>query len=285
MSNTTYTVNDLPRFSPWPARLLGLEPWVAKRKTPAEVTREYEYEKWGPLLAACSRMEGELTIERADAYVFAGTSPCLCLIAGTFTVLQTLDAHRLYRDFISDTLRNYMPASAVVELGCGYGTILLNLATRAAYAGIPFLAGEYTPSGVELTRRLAASMGVSARVELFDLEDPFRSTLPIPEDAIVYTSYTTPYVPVLSDAYVRLLAARRPRAVIHFEPCYEHCANDTLVGLLCRRYIEINDYNRNLVTMLAQQERLGRIRLVENRPAVFGMNPLLPASVVAWRCA
>jgi hypothetical protein len=49
------------------------------------------------------------------------------------------------------------------------------------------------------------------------------------------------------------------------------------------RYIEVNDYNTNLVTELHERRDRGVIEIVEERPAVFGSNPLLAASVIVWR--
>ncbi|MEP6905750.1 MAG: hypothetical protein ABI875_06670 [Gemmatimonadales bacterium] len=45
----------------------------------------------------------------------------------------------------------------------------------------------------------------------------------------------------------------------------------------------MNDYNTNLVTVLHEQRDRGVIEIVEERPAVFGSNPLLAASVIVWR--
>jgi hypothetical protein len=71
--------------------------------------------------------------------------------------------------------------------------------------------------------------------------------------------------------------------VINVEPCYEHCEGKTLLGLMRRRYIEVNDYNTNLVTVLREQRDRGVIDILEELPAVFGSNPLLAASVIVWR--
>lgn len=49
-SQAKFTLDDLPRFSPWPRRLLGLETWQQRQKTSEEISREYENEKWGSLL-------------------------------------------------------------------------------------------------------------------------------------------------------------------------------------------------------------------------------------------
>ena len=49
-----------------------------------------------------------------------------------------------------------------------------------------------------------------------------------------------------------------------------------------RRYIEVNDYNTNLLTVLRDARDAGTIQILEERAAVFGANPLLPASVLTW---
>ena len=54
------------------------------------------------------------------------------------------------------------------------------------------------------------------------------------------------------------------------------------LGLLRKRYVEVNDYNRNLVGLLRGRQAAGAVRLLEERPAAFGTNALLPASVLAW---
>jgi hypothetical protein len=51
---------------------------------------------------------------------------------------------------------------------------------------------------------------------------------------------------------------------------------------LRRRYIEVNDYNRNLVSLLRAQQAEGALRILEELPAVLGVNPLLPVSVIVW---
>jgi len=105
----------------------------------------------------------------------------------------------------------------------------------------------------------------------------------IPPGAVIYTSYAAQYVPRLSSSFVDQLALFSPSVVIHIEPCYEHCEGKTLLGLIRQRYIEVNDYNTNLVTVLHEQRDRDDIEILEERPAVFGSNPLLAASVIVWR--
>jgi hypothetical protein len=56
-----------------------------------------------------------------------------------------------------------------------------------------------------------------------------------------------------------------------------------LTGALRRRYVQVNGYNRNLVSLLHRHAAANAIEILEERAAVIGVNPLLPISVIAWR--
>ena len=103
----------------------------------------------------------------------------------------------------------------------------------------------------------------------------------IPENALIFTSYALHYVPKLSTDLIAFLCQFKPRAVVHFEPCYENYPEDSLHGLMCRRYVEVNDYTRNLVSVIEfGRRREGiRIRALQN---LFGSNPFLPISIIEW---
>ncbi|MCO5043956.1 MAG: hypothetical protein M9963_09225 [Kiritimatiellae bacterium] len=142
---------------------------------------------------------------------------------------------------------------------------------------------EITETGRRLFDRLAQAAGQSSRARTCDLRTGAIDADDIPPDSVWFTSYAVSCLPDLNERYIRSLLERRPRVVIHFEPCYEHCSSATLLGLLRRRYIEVNDYNRNLVTLLRSMEATGEVQILNETPAAFGMNPLFAASVVAWR--
>ena len=80
-------------------------------------------------------------------------------------------------------------------------------------------------------------------------------------------------------------AALGQKTTIFIEPCYEHCDDSTLLGLLRRRYIEVNDYNTNLVTLLHEESEAGKVKILDERKAAFGHHPLLAASVIVWEPA
>lgn len=276
------TLDDLPRYSPWPSRLLGLTPWRQRAKTPEEVAREYEGDKWGPLLRHLAARGGPVTVDDADDFVLGPTGSWPCWIDGGLELLAARDALARQLDTIAAVLAPHCPAPALVELGAGYGSVLLNLAKRPPFAGMLLVAGEYAPSGVELLRRLAAGQGVPIGAGTCDFHALDLTPLGVPPGAVVFTSFATPCVPCLQPSFVAALCAVRPKVVVHIEPCYEHCDPATLTGLLRQRYIEVNDYNRNLVDLLHAEVARGALTLHEERPAVFGSNPLLAASVLVW---
>lgn len=283
MGKSSFSIDDLPRFSPWPARLLGLEPWQQRYKTAQEVTREFEHEKWGALLKKHQEADHVVSVDEVDGWFFKDSAAGLHSIDGHLELITAKEAHERYLDLIEEMLKKHLPASALVELGCGYGSIILGLAKRTPFRDMRFIAGEFTASGLALVKRLAAAQGVTITTGHWDFTLDENTALNIPEGSIIFTSFATPYIPTLSANFVSALSTRRPKAIIHIEPCYEHCDGNTLIGLMRRRYIEVNDYNTNLITLLHSEQELGRIVILEEVPAVFGSNPLLAASVLVWR--
>lgn len=280
-----YTIDDLPRFSPWPARLLGVEQWEVRRKTPEAVLREYDGDKWGRILSSIEQAERPVTLDEVDRRELDLPVPALAWVRDAFVLMSYPEAHGIYMRMVAETLSAYTPASAVAELGCGYGSIVLKLARSAEFEGVPFYAADYTGSGVAAAQQLAATEGLSVQFGRCDFARPDLTDLDLPEGAVIFTSFATPYVPDMPEHFVEALLARRPKAVVHFEPLYEHADPGTLLGMMRRRYLEVNDYNRNLMTLLRTFHDRGTIRIEREEPAVFGSNPLLSASVVVWRPA
>lgn len=285
MKRGHYTLDDLPRYSPWPARLLGAEPWEQRAKTPEAVLHEYDVDKWGTLWTRMQQSDERITVEDVDNWCMDVPEPALVWAYERFKPMSYVAAHRIYMELVAEVLQRYIPASAIAELGCGYGSIVLKLARNSLLSDIPFFAAEYTESGIAMVQQLAATENLPVEVGHCDFAAPSVTDMALPPGAVVFTSYATPYVPMLQDSFVESLLALQPKAIVHFEPCYEHCDSTTLFGLLQRRYLEVNDYNRNLLTLLREHEAQRRITVVHEEKTVFGSNPLLSASIVVWQPA
>ena len=278
-----FSVDDLPRFSPWPARLLGLTPWEPRKKTAVEVTREFDRDKWGALLERYRAAGGNATLDVVEDWWVGEEPPSLCSLEERFELLAAKEALARHVETVAATLAPLLPASSVVELGAGYGSVILRLAADARFQGVPLAAAEYTQSGLELIKGIAAAQNLSLRAGRCDLTASALTDLAVAPGAVIFTCMAAHYAAHINDGFVAAFARLRPKAVVHFEPCYEHCDTQSLIGALRRRYIEMNDYNRNLIELLHKEAAAGAIRIVEERPAVIGVNPLLPISVIVWQ--
>jgi hypothetical protein len=281
MDPTIYTVNDLPRFSPWPARLLGIEPWSRAERTPADLLREFEMDKWGMLLAQLERGEIPATLEAVEKLAEDHGS-LLCSAGQELHLYSWEKATAVYHDVIQKALREALPASAIVEFGAGYGACLLRLAKNPAFQGCTFMGGDYSPAGVEIIGRLATDAGVKVEAAVCDLTSPTVTSLRVPAGSVIFTSCAIMYQKRLSSNFIPALLALKPKKVVHFEPVYENQQGDMLMDLLRRRYIEANEYNTDLLTHLQKAENHGQIVLTRHEPNVYGKNPLLPISVLEW---
>ena len=67
--------------------------------------------------------------------------------------------------------------------------------------------------------------------------------------------------------------------VVHLEPLYQP-QNDSLLGLLRNSYIENMDYNRDLLGVLEDHDR---IKILDIQLNLLGCNPLNHTSLIRWR--
>ncbi|HEX2721391.1 MAG TPA: hypothetical protein VHM24_00635 [Gemmatimonadaceae bacterium] len=277
-------LDDLPKFSPWPARLMGLAPWEPRVKTPAEIEREFGMEKWGGLLERFRATPGA-GLADVDSWA-AGSAPALASVGEHLVLMTPEESHSAYLAYVANALQPYSGGTALVELGCGYGSVILGLARRAEFAvslaNVPLFAADYTLTGPELAAAIAGREGIPLTAGRCDLTTSPATHLAVPEGAVVYTAYAAQYIEPVTTALIEGITALRPKAVVHVEPVYEHCDDSTLLGLMRQRYIQANGYNRNLVTILHDHEARGAIEILGESPAAFGPNPLLAASVIAW---
>ena len=274
-------LDDLARYSPWPARLLGAQAWPQKRRTLEDVEREFGKEKWGTLLERGGRES--LSLDAVESWANPSGSPILALVDGNWTLAAAGELRARYVEFVARALSRVPRPSALVELGCGYGGLLLRIARTPAMSGLPLFAADYAESGVELVRRLAKAENLSVETSTCDLGASPITNLRPPAGCLVYTSYAAHYLARVDDRFLDAITLLRPTAVVHCEPVYEHCDEGSLLGLMRKRYIEINDYNTNLLTVLRAAASQNRVEIIEASGPSFGVNPLLSASTLIWR--
>lgn len=273
----------LPEYSPWPARLLGLVDWSPRKKAPSELIREFETEKWGPLWKQVSSSPVPLRLQNVEQILFDDEKNLMCWTGERLAVMRTGEARRRQFELIAQALEEFHHGETILELGAGYGQMILNLAGKETFRQSQFFAGEYTQSGIHLIETLSKAHNLSLQVCHCDFAVHPWMPAAVPAHATIFTSYSAHYVPEYDESFLDSATALDADIILHFEPMYEHCDPSRLLGLLQKRYIEANDYNRNLLSLLKRGEKHGRLNILQEKRQVFGINPLLPMSLVAWR--
>ena len=85
------SLDELPKFSKWPARLLGLEPWETKEKTAEEIEREFGREKWGALLEKFRSTPGS-RLEDVDRWAAGDATMTLASVAHTIAFATRMNS-------------------------------------------------------------------------------------------------------------------------------------------------------------------------------------------------
>jgi hypothetical protein len=281
MNKQRVALNDLPMWSVWPARLLGLEPWTIHSRTIEKVDQEYDKDKYARCLDYYIHEGENITPEDIKQFEFGlNIDDTVCISRGNDLYQASLgEARAEYYRLLLNTLRSEIEkCQTVIELGGGYGYNLWML--KQHFPIKAFMGGEYSKNAVELASRLYQH-DPKIRVLPFNFYDDqsYRLLEMVNPSVVVLTVHAIEQLQSSSPVLDALLQHRESiQSVFHFEPVY-HLYDETLLGLMRRRYVNLNDYNKDLLPELQQRSYI-RIRNTEAN--VFGLNPLNPTSVIHW---
>lgn len=271
-------LNDLPQYSRWISELLS-NGNHKRYKDQQQVVREFGLEKWGSLLNKWKENPCGIDIVRqweiSPGTVQAG------LVDGHLMLMTAAEALDYYVSLVELALLEDTSLD-LVEIGCGYGSILFELIKRGRVNFESIIGLEYTQQGVELAKKLAAWHDYEVTVGPGDFNATPISNIVIPANCDVITSFSLSYVRNMALALDNIIKLN-PRRVLHFEPVFQHYSEQTILGLLQRKYLEINDYNSSLREELSRLEREGAIEIIKEEPLLFGGNCLVPLSLLVWR--
>ena len=273
-------LNDLPRYTPWVRRLLSVDPFPQVTRNIDKITSEYNDDKY---LKCLEYYEAHANISIDDIREFEigrSLEKEICISKGEHLIaLLGRSAFQSYWDLLLDTLyHDITTCDVVVELGCGYGYNMHLL--RKQHASKRFLGGEFSANAVRLARHLFVTDPQIA-VEPFNFYDEEYTLLdPLKGRVVLFTVYSIHQLPSAQGIIKRLISSGITGVVYHFEPIYEFADDTTLLGLMRRKYTQMNDYNRDLLTAL----EAARVNITMKVPNAFGLNPLHPASIISWQC-
>ena len=270
--------NELKNYSNLPNLIKQSK--TKKLKTKKEVLREFNTEKWGSILKDL-QSDGNKSLFDIDLLVEGFDQTNTFFYNKQFFIGNGKEIFDMHIDLYENIMRDYIKdSSCLVELGAGYGSKILNLSQSSGFNHLPLYATEYTLNGCESIKILAERMKKNIKVGLCDFKELTMDVMDIPEGGIIFTSYALHYAQMLSNKFTNFINKLKPRVVIHFEPIYEYHKNDEY-GQMCKKYIEINDYNLNMASVFNQKMKTKEINLIKKKN-VLGSNPFLPLSVVKW---
>lgn len=253
--------------NPWTRRILGVDTFSKKRDI-EQIDREYDRDKYGSLL--------EFDLDDIELYKLKefelaglGEQNSTKISLGEEVFEGNLQLIRdLYYSTISSTIQKYHP-QRICELGCGYGYNLSYL----RYICPEVYGGEYSRNAVKLGNRLGMDLQVFNYYNLEDYQI-------IRDRSVILTIHSIEQIPSAA-SFLSGLEKHRQKIdrVINFEPCFLE-ARTSLFGLFRNRYMQLNDYNTDLVKLLHERED---IEILEYQPDCIGLNPLNSAHLIVWR--
>lgn len=275
------TLDELPRWSPWPGRMMSGNSRPGQARTIEKIDSEYDKDKYASCLnfyrmhpdatAETVKKQCEMDVMQTEMCVSIGDD--LCVLPQT----EALKLNDVF--FLESAGPSVEQADTVVELGCGYGYNLWLLSKH--FPGKTYFGGEYSQNAVALARELYSNEP-SIRVERFNFYDAsyhILEHLKLSSRTLVFTRHAVEQLPSAAAALAGLSRCRKAmHEVLNLEPLYAE-NKDSLLSLLRRRYMEVNDYNRDILSLLRADKN---IVVRDVRFNVFGLNPLNATSVIRW---
>ncbi len=282
MKGTPIDLNDLPKWSNWPSRALGLIPWTKPNRTIEKVWKEYDGDKYGACLARYEKLKGKISVDQMKEFEEGDFLKSICISRGNDLFAIPLGAAReeQYALFTRTMGPAFRKSKHVLELGCGYGVNLVNLRKRFPQVKT-WRGGELSRNAVTLVGKFFADEP-SVKIDEFNFfEKRYPLFEKLKEPITIFTMHALEQLPDSSPFFRTILKYRKViDRVFHFEPVLE-LYDDSLIGLLRRRYAEINHYNQDLLSRI--KEHAKEIEIIRIQPNVMGIYPLNSTSIIEWR--
>tara|TARA_Y200000002_G_scaffold383292_1_gene404948 strand:- start:5048 stop:5911 length:864 start_codon:yes stop_codon:yes gene_type:complete len=277
--------NNLSNYSNKPIKIIDSNLSKYKKKSVPEVWREFENDKWGKAYKKF-RNKKRVTLNQIDSFFYNKDALEVYLHKNNFYLDSINNIEKKNIKIYSSVIQKYSNnASALVELGAGYGSKILNLSKIKGLSHLPLIAAELTNSGQNIIRLISKYEEKEVKVGYCDFRSMKIEENLIPENSIIFTSYALHYIPKLNNKIVNFFSKLKPKIVINFEPCYEHfIENKSIYNLMCAKYVLQNDYTRNLISVINNGCLKNKCKIINIDKNVSSFsNPFLPISIIEWK--
>lgn len=271
-------INTLPQYNLWVEKLLAIKSYRITNRTTAKIEEEYNRDKYKTALEEFvnNPLPALDFIKNYRIKFFPREEICISVNDELF-LINRKDEDNMRFDYIDRNMKKALASNKlVVELGCGFGANLFRLST--IYPEHRFVGGEYCDNAIELASLLYKD---NIRVEKFDYYDKNMELFEkLDGKAIVFTCNSVEQIPSIKTT-IEILARYKEKihSVFHFEPTYELYDSNALLGLLSKKYTEVNDYNLDLWSSIRDNPKI-KGRVLEKNS--LGLNPLNSLSAISW---
>ncbi len=260
------TLNEyLNKENPWTDRLQGITDFKKKRDL-QQIENEYNLDKYAKLLEFdFDTVEDykKKEFEQAGLHPITGT----IIISKGDDVFKTSvsNARNLFYQLILSKIKKYSSEN-ICELGCGYGYNL-------SLVGSNTYGGEYSSNAVKIAKKI----GLDVSEFNYYTESDYNFIKP---NTTIFTTHSIEQIP---DATVIINNLEKQKDkinyVIHFEPTVIN-ERTSPFGKMRNKYMELNDYNTNLLYVLKERND---IEILELEIDIFGLVPLNTTNLIIWK--
>lgn len=283
-------LNNLPTYSEWPDRIFGVSDWSVPDRDIDKVIKEYDEEKYKNLLE--HRNDNKVTEPKkikkkqllSRSWQFSPieqNKPHTVVSQNEELYFAPVLEAQWYNDkMLSSVFKSILNGDEIVmELGAGYGYNLHSLSQT--FTDCEFVGGELSENAVRLSNKLYRNVD-NVRVSQFNYYDENYELLEteLKNDVVLFTRLSIEQLPECRSVIEQFINYKNKiDTIVHLEPVYDMYNEDTLLGLLRKKYTEINDYNRDLFSSLEQHKE---VEIQKTEHDIFGDNGLCPMSLIQW---
>ena len=96
------TLSELPQWSPWPKRLLGLSEWTVAKRDTSKVEKEYNLDKYAKCLEFLKNSSPRATVEQVKTFELGPDAEETCVsVEGDLGIMPLREAREEYYEIIA----------------------------------------------------------------------------------------------------------------------------------------------------------------------------------------
>jgi len=250
-----------------------------KIKDKRELKREFEDEEWSNLLSKM-QSNGLTKIDDVDLIYEQETFIDVYWNNG-FHRVNAVDFIKKQKSFLFHILRTKVKnIKKVIEYGSGFGSKIIFLATEMCDMGLTFASFDLSVSGLDIQKILVANKDIEIEFECVDYDPNFVMLETSLKDSLIFTFQSFHYWPSIPQDLFVSFQRKGVKRMCLFEPLFEYQDQGEKHFRAKRDYIDLNDYNKDLLMTVRNEHEVGVIKRLEISRPLFGKNPLLPVHLI-----